>query len=180
MTFNVSTKTVNKLCVSDGVYTLFKKTFLLCHTGLLKCFIYSRVGILDSPWCNNPCRAYKELGQGDFYSSNQEKVPILLIYLLPTHKKYNHKKNHTYLNLDYSLCHKVDIYRLLKLLTSSFCYLLLFLVSYPPSTTTLKFPHSSSINIRLSKSIKFPIPSISIPSSSSSTVTTLFEGFLLQ
>ena len=58
--------------------------------------------------------------------------------------------------------------------------MLLFLVSYPSLTTTLRFPHSSSMNISLGKSIKFPIPSISIPSSSSSTVTTLFEGFLLQ
>ena len=29
------------ICVSNGVYTLFKKSFLLLHTALLKCFIYS-------------------------------------------------------------------------------------------------------------------------------------------
>ena len=78
-------KTVNKLCVSNGVYTLFKKTFLLFHKALLKFFIYSRVGILDFPWCNNPYRGYQELGnQGDFYSFNEEKVSFLLIYLQPT------------------------------------------------------------------------------------------------
>ena len=43
LTCNVSMKMVNKLCVSDRVYTFFKKTFLLFH---IKCFIYSRVGIL--------------------------------------------------------------------------------------------------------------------------------------
>ena len=59
-------KMVNEF-VSDGVYTLFKKTFLPFHTALLKCFICSRVAILDSPWCNNSCRGYQELGQGDFY-----------------------------------------------------------------------------------------------------------------
>ena len=32
--------------------------------ALLKCFICSGVGILDSLWCNNSCRAYQELGQG--------------------------------------------------------------------------------------------------------------------
>ena len=32
------------------------------------------------------------------------------------------------------------------------------------------------MNISLGKSIKFPVLSISVPSSSSSTVTTLFEG----
>ena len=154
-------KTVNKLCFCRGLY-LIEKTFLLFHTALLKCFIYSSAGILESPWCNNPC-------QGGFYSFDQEKVPFLLIYLLPTHKKCNNKKNHTYPNLIYSMCYRVYIYRLVKLLTSSFYYLLLFLVTYPPSATTLRFPHSSSTNISLGKSIKFPIPSISIPSSSSPT-----------
>ena len=45
-------KTVNELpiCVSEGLYTLFKKLFLLFRTALLKCFIYSRVGILDSSY----------------------------------------------------------------------------------------------------------------------------------
>ena len=99
-------KTVIK-CVFNWVYTLFKKTFLLSHTAFLRRFIYSRVGILDSPWCNIFCRAYQELGNGDFYSFGQEKVPFLVISLfpsflncnLPTHKKCNHQKNYTYLNL---------------------------------------------------------------------------------
>ena len=59
--------------------------------------MYSRVGILESSY--NPCRAYQELNQGDFYSFDQEKISFLLIYLLPTHKKCSNKKNHTYLNL---------------------------------------------------------------------------------
>ena len=100
----------------------------------------------------------------------------LLIYLLPTHKKCNNKKNDTYLNLIYSIRQRVDIYRLVKLLTTSFYYLLLFLVNYPPSTTTLRFPHSSSINISLDKSVKFPVPSISIPFSSSSTWNNFVWG----
>ena len=53
---------------------------------LLNCFICSRVGVLDSPWCSNSCRGYQEVVQGDFYSLDQEQVPLLLIYLLPTHK----------------------------------------------------------------------------------------------
>ena len=43
--------------------------------------MYSRVGILESSY--NPCRAYQELNQGDFYSFDQEKIPFLLIYYLP-------------------------------------------------------------------------------------------------
>ena len=76
---NVSMKMVSKLRVSDGVYTLFKKTFFVFDTALLKCFVFSRVGILDYPCCSNPCGAYQELGQGDFYSFNQK-----FIYYLPT------------------------------------------------------------------------------------------------
>ena len=77
MTFNVSIKMVNELCISDGVYTLFKKKFLLFDRALLKCFVYSRVGILDYPWCNNPCCAHQELGQGDFYSFDQKFIYYL-------------------------------------------------------------------------------------------------------
>ena len=72
-------KMVNKLCVSDSVYILLRKRFLLFDMALLKCFVYSKVGILDYPWSNNPCRAYQELGQGDFYSFDQK-----YIYYLPT------------------------------------------------------------------------------------------------
>ena len=71
-------KMVNKLCVFDSVYTtVFKKAFLLFDTALLKCFVYSRVCILDYPWCNNPCCAYQELGQGDFYSFDQNFIYYL-------------------------------------------------------------------------------------------------------
>ena len=34
------------LCISEGVYTLFKKMFFLFYPTLLKCFIYSRVGLI--------------------------------------------------------------------------------------------------------------------------------------
>ena len=50
----------------------------------------SIVGILESAY--NPCRAYQELNQGDFYSFDQEKIPFLLIYLLPTRKKCSKRK----------------------------------------------------------------------------------------
>ena len=162
---------VNTLCISDGVYTLFKKTFLLFDTALLKCFVYSRVGILDYPWCNNPCCAYQELGQGDFYSFDQK-----FIYYLPT-KNVTARK--TILTSILSVAFVTE-WTSQACKTSGFLFLLLFLINYPPSKTTLRFPHSSPMNISLGKSVKFPIPSISIPSCCSSTVLTLFEGFPLQ
>ena len=98
------------------------------------------------------------------------------IYLLPTYKKCDCKKNHAHFNLHFQFFIG-DIYRLVKL---DFLVLLLFLVNYPPSMTTLRFQHSSSMNISLGKSMKFPVPVILILSCSSSNVLTLFEGFSLQ
>ena len=75
MTLNVSSsETINELlvCVSDELYTLFEKLFLLFHKALLKYLIFSRVGILDSTWRDN--------------------LPFLLIYLLPTLKKVTTRK----------------------------------------------------------------------------------------
>ena len=69
-------------------YILYWKMFLLFHTALLKCFILQPIyGILYSSWCNNSCRTYHELRQGDFYSFDLEKVPFYSNYLLPTQKK---------------------------------------------------------------------------------------------
>ena len=163
-------KMVNKLCVSDGVYTLFRKKFLLFEINLLNCFIYSRVGTLNYPWCNNPCRAYQDLGQGDFCSFNQK-----FIYYLPTKNVTARKTMLT--SISSTTFVRVYMYRLAKL---DFLVLLLFPVNYPPSMTTLRFQHSSSMNISLGKSIKFPIPAILILSCSSGTVLTFFEDFPLQ
>ena len=65
---------------------------------------------------------------------------------------------------------------LLACKTPGFFYLLIFLVSSPPSTNTLRFPHSSWMNTILGKSSKFPMSSKSIPSSSSLTITIFSEG----
>ena len=84
---------------------MFMTGFILCLKNVFAgphCFIkmfhlQQSYGFLYSPWCNNSCRTYLELCQGDFYSFDQEKVLFLSSYLLPTHNKnYNHKKNHAY------------------------------------------------------------------------------------
>ena len=82
------------------------------------------------------------------------------IYYLPTKNNVIIRK--IMLNLLYVIYHRVDIYRLV---TSDFFFLLIFLVSSQPSMIfffSLRFPHSSSMNISLGKSTKFPIQSISI------------------
>ena len=55
---------------------------------------------------------------------------------------------------------------------------LIFSVSSPPSLTTTRFPHSSSMNTSLSEYSKFPMSSISIQSSSSPTITFFSEELL--
>ena len=54
--------------------------------------------------------------------------------------------------------------------TSAFFWLI-FSVSSPPSLTTMRFPHSSSMNTRLGESFKIPMSFISMRSSSSPTIT---------
>ena len=94
LTFNVSIKRVNKLCVSNGFILCLKNVLAIPHSFIKMFHLQQRC---------SPYRTYPELGQGDFYSFDQEKVLFLLIYLLTTHK------NHTYLNLVYSNCQRADI-----------------------------------------------------------------------
>ena len=61
--------------------------------------------------------------------------------------------------------------------TSDFFWLI-FSVSSPPSLTTMRFPHSSLMNTSLGESSKFPMSSISMQSSSSSTITFFSEELL--
>ena len=59
---------------------------------------------------------------------------------------------------------------------SDFFFRLIFLVISSPSLTIMSFPHSSSMNTSLGAFSKFPMTSISIPSSSSSAITASSEG----
>ena len=59
--------------------------------------------------------------------------------------------------------------------TSDFFFWLIFLGSSPPSLTTMRFSHSSSMNTSPGESSKFPMSSISISSSPSSTITFFSE-----
>ena len=160
-------KTVNEWYVFLTRFILsLEKTFLLFHMALLKCLICSRVGILDCPWVQQFLSRLPRIRFRWFLSFDQKKVYFLLIYWLLSAKKSNHKKYHAYLNLVYSICHRFDIYRLVKLLTSTFWYTGSKLSTM--NTTTWRLPHSSLINISLGKSTKFPIPSIAF-----SIITTL-------
>ena len=61
--------------------------------------------------------------------------------------------------------------------TSDFFWLI-FLVSFPPSLSTMRLPHFSSLNTSLGEFSKFPISPLSMQSSSSSTITFFSEKLL--
>ena len=61
--------------------------------------------------------------------------------------------------------------------TSDFFWLI-FQVRSPPSLTTMRFPHSSSMNKSLGESSKFPMSSLSMQSSSYPTITFFSEELL--
>ena len=80
----------------------------------------------------------QELVQGDSYPFDQK-----FIYYLPT-KNVTARKTILVSILSIAFVTKASK-------TSDFLFLLLFLVNYPTSKTTLRFPHSSSMNIGLGK-----------------------------
>ena len=62
--------------------------------------------------------------------------------------------------------------------TSDVFFWLIFLVSSPPSLINMRFSHSSSMITSLGESFKFPMSSLSMPSSPSSTIRYFSEGFV--
>ena len=92
-----------RITYSDGLYTLFKKVFLLFHTALLKCFIYSREVM------------------STFYIVQQSSLSFnLFTGYLPT--KNITTRNIILTSISFIAFAKewTYIYRLVKLLTSSF------------------------------------------------------------
>ena len=145
-------------CVSTRVFHLVWKK-LSCSSTLFYKIISFTAGILDSPPSNSSSNSLQELNRSEFYSFEQE-VSSLSSCLLPTNKKKSylliHKISHAYWrNSD-----------------------LIFPVSSPSSTNSLRFPHSSWMNTIFSKSSRFPMSSISGPSRSSLTIK-IFRGVAL-
>ena len=145
----------------------FKNVLVVPHYFIKMFHLEQSYGILYSSWCNKSFCAYHELRQDDFYSFDQEKVPFLSSYLLLTQKK-NLPQENSCLPKWFTI-----IRMLLACKTSDFFWLIL-LVRSLPSTNTLRFPHFLLMKTSLGKFFKF-----SIPSSSSSTITTFLKGYLL-
>ena len=147
-------------CVSTGVFHLVWKKLSCCSTLFYKIISFT-ASILDSPWWNNSSNSLQELNRSKFYSFEQE-VSSLSSYLLPTNKKKSYLLIH---NISHAYWRNTD---------------LIFLVSSPSSTNTLRFPNSWWRNTILSKSSRFPMSSISMQSSSSLTIKNFLRGCYLQ
>ena len=75
--------------------------------------------------------------------------------------------------LAYSICHIIDI---CYFKTPDLFFWLILVVISPPSLTTMRFSHNLLMNTSLGESSKFPMTSLSMSSTSSSTITTFSEG----
>ena len=131
-------------------------------------FHLQQSGNLRFPMVQNSCRVYQELEQADFDQLIRKKFhSIKFIYYLSAKKV-------TARNI---LLVSISSIAFVTNLTSAgfkrsdFYFLLLFLVSSQPSTTSWRSPHSSPMSIRLGNFTKFPIPSCS-----SSTLISLSVG----
>ena len=107
------------------------------------------------------------------------------LFTSKSQKKSNDKKNHAYLTGSQYARYLLKKYSRLQNFsqsrhlqdckTSEFFFWFMFLISSPPSTTALRFPHFLWMNTSLGKSSKFPISYLSMPSSLSSTIITFSE-----
>ena len=113
-------------CISTRVFQLVWKKLSLSSTLFYKIISFT-AGILDSPLWNSSSNSLQELNRSKFYSFEQE-VSSLSSYLQPTNKKKSYLLIH---NISHAYWRNTE---------------LIFLVSSPLSTNTLRFPRSSWMN----------------------------------
>ena len=118
-------KWISYLAFLQGFSLSLKK--LSCCSTLFYKIISFTAGILDSPWWNNSSNSLQELNRREFYSFEKE-VSSLSSYLLRTNRKKSYLLIH---NISHAYWRNTD---------------LIFPVSSPSSTNTLRFPHSSWMN----------------------------------
>ena len=143
------------ICVSEGVYTLFKKMFFLFHPALLKCFTYSRVSLIVLQFLSRLPR----LRSRWFLFIRTEKIYLLFnLFTKCSQKQWTTRK-------------------IMLTLTSTIAFSIEN-ISSKVSTINNHFKNSS-MNISQTKSTNFPKTSISILSISPSTIATLSGGLHL-
>ena len=151
----------------------------------LHCFInlYQSEGISDYPWWNNSNRAYQELDQSDFCSSDQKNISCFS-YLLGSKKSQEKPCLPDWFPINIPLVTEeilspttfVTEWTSIGYCKTSDFFWLIFPIRSSPSLATMRFPHSSSINKSLGESSKFPVSSLSMKSSSFSNITFFLKS----
>ena len=133
---------------------MFKKMFFLFHPTLLKCFIYSRVGLIMLQFLSRLPR----LRSRWFLFIRTEKIYLLFnLFTNCSQKRWTTRK-------------------IMLTLISTVAFLIENISSKVSTSNNFK---NSSMNISQKKSTNFPKTSISIPSISPSTIATLSGGLHL-
>ena len=133
---------------------MFKKIFFLFHPALLKCFIYSRVGLIMLQFLSRLPR----LRSRWFLFIRTEKIYLLFnLFTNCSQKRWTTRK-------------------IMLTLISTVAFLIENISSKVSTSNNFK---NSSMNINQKKSTNFPKTSISIPSISPSTIATLSGGLHL-
>ena len=133
---------------------MFKKMFFLFHPALLKCFIYSRVGLIMLQFLSRLPR----LRSRWFLFIRTEKIYLLFnLFTNCSQKRWTTRK-------------------IMLTLISTVAFLIENISSKVSTSNNFK---NSSMNISQKKSTNFPKTSISIPSISPSTIATLSGGLHL-
>ena len=133
---------------------MFKKMFFLFHPALLKCFIYSRVGLIMLQFLSRLPR----LRSRWFLFIRTEKIYLLFnLFTNCSQKRWTTRK-------------------IMLTLISTVAFSIENISSKVSTNNHFK---NSSVNISQKKSTNFPKTSISIPSISPSTIATLSGGLRL-
>ena len=168
---------------SHGVYTLFRKTFLLLHAALLKCFIHRA----SSFFIKQQLLSYlARIRSRQCLCILLKKVFLRFkSFTAYTQEKSNLKRNHDYLTGPQYFTCLLKKYSHLQLSSQTghpqgcktpvFFFVVVNIFSTFSTINQLLWD-SSSMNTSLGKSSMCPMSFISISSSSSSTIITFYEG----
>ena len=156
------------------------KTFSPFRTMLSNYIIYSRVLRHPRFYIMEQFQyRFAEIGSKWFLFVLWKKFPVFQVtYYRSTPKNHaylNDPQCYTWLLKKYFRLHRVNIS---KILGNVWLLLLVLFLCTPPSSSTLRFPQSSSMNRNLGKFSKFPMSSTStrLSLSSSSSIATFSEG----
>ena len=145
--------------------------FFLFHPALLKCFIYSRVGLIVLQFLSHLPRLRS---RWLLFFRTEKNYLLFNLFTICSQKWWTTRKIMLFLILTIAFSIELTYIGLWN-----FWFLLFTNISSKASTTNNHFKNSSMNISQKKKSTNFPKPSMSIPSISPSTIATLSGGLHL-